>query len=348
MNENIYYHGDRKYVSFDLGGLHHVFYLGDEGNPVQDYVANDSGHISPFDVEETAEHAAFREAARLLTLRTDKVPEEFVGTYKSDIIYLLSHAVPYPRGDFEGEMVRVPAGRFGMGVSNKQAMELIAKGYGKTLIDLFRPLHGVELPEYWIGKYPVTNVEYQAFVRLSGYPPPRRWGGQDCPRGRDNHPVVEVSWKDAQAYCAWLSQKSGKHCRLPTEAEWEKAARGDDARLYPWGNTFNSALCNSAESGIRGTTPVGKYSRQGDSPFGCADMAGNVEEWCSNHSYRYPYEGFGEQEDMQEDQTRITRGGHYGSADFFVRCDVRHSFRKEDWLGHVGFRVVVSQSTTTR
>ena len=110
---------------------------------------------------------------------------------------------------------------------------------------------------------------------------------------KKDHPVTYVKWTEAMAYCQWLNQilnseftRSGQNLilRLPTEAEWEKAARGIDGLEYPWGNTFDKNKCNTSESGKGGTTPVGLYSPQGNSPYGCADMAGNVWEWT--HSLR--------------------------------------------------------------
>ena len=110
--------------------------------------------------------------------------------------------------------------------------------------------------------------------------------------------MVNVSWQDAQAYCQWLSEKTGKSYRLPSEAEWEKAARGADGRVYPWGNEWDAAKCNTRESKIQGTSPVGQFSTLGDSPSGCADMVGNVWEWTlslwgpdsDSPKYRYPYD----------------------------------------------------------
>ena len=177
-----------------------------------------------------------------------------------------------PSSPLEPEMILIPAGPFLMGSSDDD----------KQARDAEKPQHIVDLPEYLIGKYPVTNGEYQAFVRDTGRQPPSRWDGGKYPKGQKDHPVAYVTWHDAMAYCKWLSEKTRKTYRLPTEAEWEKAARGPGGLIYPWGNLFDKNRCNTFESGIGNTTPVGNYSPAGDSPYGVADMAGNVWEWTQS------------------------------------------------------------------
>jgi formylglycine-generating enzyme required for sulfatase activity len=124
--------------------------------------------------------------------------------------------------------------------------------------------------EFFIDQHPVTNAEYKKFVEATHCSDPASWRNGTWPAGKENHPVVEVNWASAAAYAQW----AGK--RLPTNEEWEKAARGTDGRVWPWGNEFDPDKCNTFSDG---TTPVGKYSPQGDSPYGCMDMAGNVWEW---------------------------------------------------------------------
>jgi len=212
---------------------------------------------------------------------------------------------------FEPQLVRVPAGSFLMGSS---AADKKASADEK-------PQHSVELSEYWIGKYPITNLEYQAFVKEAGHWAPRGWEGLDYPPGKGDHPVVNVSWEDAQAYCRWLSEKTSKPYRLPTEAEWEKAARSADGRIYPWGDIFEKEKCNTEEAGIKSTTPVGKYSPAGDSPFGCVDMAGNVWEWCADRYAEDEYarrSGSPVKDPQGPDQgtalaRRVVRGGSWTS-----------------------------------
>ena len=175
------------------------------------------------------------------------------------------------------------------------------------------------LPNFWMAKSPVTNAHYENFVRDAGYKMPRHWGKGKYPVGLTNHPVVGVSWHDATAYAGWAG------LQLPTEQQWEKAARGHDGREYPWGNEWKP-YCNTWEAGIRTTTPVGYYSPFGDSPYGCVDMSGNVWEWTSSWL-------------DSEKMSRVLRGG---SWDLLGRAGV--AFRNRSYPDFydvdIGFRVV--------
>ncbi len=167
------------------------------------------------------------------------------------------------------------------------------------------------LPEYWIDKIPVTIAEYARFVQETGQESAAgayvqgkkvdlRLAGQLYP----NHPVIDVSWPDARAYAAW----AGK--RLPSEEEWEKAARGTDGRTYLWGeDKLDKTVCNFGEN-EKGITPVGQYSPQGDSPYDCVDMAGNVWEWC---------QGWYDKNEI----LRVVRGGGWGSDGHNLRVAYR-------------------------
>ncbi|MCA9931516.1 MAG: SUMF1/EgtB/PvdO family nonheme iron enzyme, partial [Anaerolineales bacterium] len=152
------------------------------------------------------------------------------------------------------EMLRIPAGEFLYG-ENKET---------------------VYLDEFWIAKTPVTNAEYARFVAETKHEPPRHWKSNQPPADIADHPVVYVSWHDAKAYARWAEVE------LPTEQQWEKAARGTDGRKYPWGNEWRENHCNTWETGIKVTTPVGQFSPQGDSLYGCVDMSGNVWEWTES------------------------------------------------------------------
>lgn len=125
---------------------------------------------------------------------------------------------------------------------------------------------------FWIDEYPVTNYEYAVFVNETGHEPPSHWIGKTVPRSLENHPVVNVNWYDALSYAEWRGK------RLPTSAQWEKAARGTDGRVFPWGDEFDKSKCNTKEGGLGKTTPVGKYPA-GASIFGVYDLSGNVWEW---------------------------------------------------------------------
>lgn len=142
--------------------------------------------------------------------------------------------------------------------------------------------HNPRQNEYWMGVTPVTNAQYKAFVDATGHQPPQHWQNGRPPEGKDRHPVVFVSWNDAQAFCRWVG------LRLPSRYEWHWAAQGGEGRTYPWGDAWERERCNSREARIDDTTEVGRYSPGGDSPQGCVDMAGNVKEWCDDG---YPAEG---------------------------------------------------------
>ncbi len=166
-------------------------------------------------------------------------------------------------------MVTVPAGPFTMGTDLFRAD------------DQDKPAHQVVLPAYRMDKYPVTNAQYARFVAETDRRPPSSWEGGRIPQGAKLQPVTLVSWYDAKAYCAWA------HKHLPTEAEWEKAARGNDGRRWPWGNDMDPARLNTYYS-VGHPTNVMKYP-QGASPYGAMDMAGNVYEWVADDFG--PYEG---------------------------------------------------------
>ncbi len=168
---------------------------------------------------------------------------------------------------------------------------------------------------------PVTNAQYAAFVQATGHGQPEHWKGGRPPGDKRRHPVVYVSWHDAVAYCRWLAEVTGKPYRLPSEAEWEKGARGSDGRIYPWGNRWDAQRCNSGEGGPGDTTPVGAYP-QGASPYGLLDLAGNVWEWTrslwgrevSRPAFGYPYDAEDGREDpgAGDEVLRVLRGGAFG------------------------------------
>ena len=223
--------------------------------------------------------------------------------------------IELPKLNFRLELVRIPAGPFTMGGDGKYD--------GK-------PIHEVTLPEYWMGKYPVTNVQYASFAKAVQ----RKF---DLPEGKDSHPVVDVDWKDALAFCEWLSKESQRKIVLPSEAEWEKAARGADGRIYPWGNEAPDQTRCNFNMNVKDTTPVGKYSPKGDSPYGCVDMAGNVWEWTRSLYRDYPYDPKDGRESLDVVGVRVVRGGAWGSDVDLVRAAYRNwNFIRND---HLGFRV---------
>ncbi len=196
-----------------------------------------------------------------------------------------------------------------------------------------RPAHRVFLTEYWIDKFPVTNEQFAQFVQATGYQAQGDWRSAFQP-GKERHPMVWVTWDDACAYGKWC----GKH--LPTEAQWEKAARGTDGRCYPWGNASDGNKCNVSG---RGTTPVGAYPG-GASPYGCQDMAGNVFEWVADW-YDPNYYAVSPLEDPPGPATgdrRVLRGGSFGAYFHRVRCAARLRSNPDFRVDFYGFRVVVS------
>ncbi|MBI3270012.1 MAG: SUMF1/EgtB/PvdO family nonheme iron enzyme [Planctomycetes bacterium] len=231
------------------------------------------------------------------------------------------------RSPTELVLVDVPAGEFRMGTE-------------KGGDDDERPEHAVEVAAFRIGRFPITNEQYHAFVDATGHRRPNTRDNGRPPADWRTHPVVGVSWQDSAAYCCWLSEATGLVYRLPTEAEWEKAARGTDGREYPWGNEWREGLANDASSRLRSTSPVGVFPA-GASPYGCLDMAGNVWEWCSSLYKGYLYHAHDGRENTSATGARVLRGGAWLFSRTNVRAACRNhhvpAFRDDD----IGFRVVV-------
>jgi formylglycine-generating enzyme required for sulfatase activity len=263
-------------------------------------------------------------------------------------------AVQVARLPFEPEMVLVPAGPFLMGTDEAQVRDMLARfDWAQELrkdgrFDREQPQHEVTLSAFEIGRYPVTNAEYTAFVTATGHAVPPHWRDGRLPDELADHPVVNVTWRDARAYVDWLRERTGGPYRLPSEAEWEKAARGDDGRLWPWGDDWDPARSNCRPAGPRATTPVGQYSPSGDSPHGCADVAGNILEWCSSlwgddlakPTFGYPFHADDGRENLERSGRRILRGGSWRSANpGAVRCACRFALLPDFWYDNRGFRV---------
>jgi len=183
--------------------------------------------------------------------------------------------------EIELEFVRIPASEFTMG-SNRSR--------DRHAHDDEMPAQLLSVTDYMIMRYPVTNAQYARFMQVTGHRAPLFWTDGKYPETKADHPVVGVSYYDAIAFCAWATEQTGLPLRLPTEPEWEKAARGAEPRVYAWGDQWKRDLCNTAEEKLNGTSPVKQYSPQGDSPYGVADVAGNVQEWCSSLFGAYPYD----------------------------------------------------------
>lgn len=232
-----------------------------------------------------------------------------------------------------------------MGTSDSQVDELLRKeDWAAEWVEdgMFRneqPQHKVFLPAFEIAAQPVTNEEYYTFTWTTGSLTPRYWTNFQAPPGKEKHPVVGISKDDALAYSKWLSQETGVELRLPTEAEWEKAARGQDDRLYPWGNEFNTWRCNTVENNRSDTTPIGTYSPSGDSPWGVSDLSGNVFEWTSSFKQAYPYRPENDRQNANAGGLCVVRGGAWYYSRRLARCSSREYVMSTFVSPALGFRL---------
>jgi formylglycine-generating enzyme required for sulfatase activity len=241
----------------------------------------------------------------------------------------------------EMELCLVPAGEFPMGSGRSD----------RSARDNEKPQHRVHVDAFYIGRYPATQAQYARFVQAkdhrvpfyeADWTRPYNWDpeAKGPPRDRSDHPVVLVSWDDAVAFCRWAG------LRLPTEAEWEKAARGTDERIYPWGNTWDPGRCNSHEGKKGGTTPVGAFSPEGDSPYGCADIAGNAWEWCADRYDEAFYASSPERNPLgpAAGETRVQRGGSWNYVSSYQRAANRGWNYPDTRENCLGFRCGLSST----
>ncbi|MEE8575127.1 MAG: SUMF1/EgtB/PvdO family nonheme iron enzyme [Thermodesulfobacteriota bacterium] len=234
------------------------------------------------------------------------------------------------------DVVLIPAGEFTMGSDDvdKEA-KAIQYGSRKPWYMNEHPRHKASAPEFYIDKTEVTNSAYKEFLGTTGHAAPPDWTDGAFEKGKETSPVIMVSWFDAKAYCEW----KGK--RLPTEIEWEKAARGTDGRQFPWGNEFDIKKLNTlGDHG--GTLPVGTF-RAGVSPYGLFDMSGNAQEWTSDSYKAYANSDY-EDSDYGE-KFKVVRGGGWGGIGHYASMVyVRTSYRNQAPPGgkydDVGFRCV--------
>lgn len=306
----------------------------------------------------------------------------------------------------KAEMILIPAGEFLMGSTKKEVRDAEEKwGLEEGLLESETPQHAVYVDAFYIDKYEVTNAQYKKFVNETGHRAPTiptkeevivalksessesgfvfsqntknaiiqenartlspwAWKDGTYPLGKSNHPVVLINWHDAQAYANW----AGK--RLPTEAEWEKAARGTDSQFYPWGNDWDETRCNSAERialkplptlqaslewfhgewenlvpikrAQNTTVPIGSY-RKGRSPYGVHDMAGNVFEWCADWYDKdyYSYSPKRNPQGPKNGNTRVLRGGSWNYPGFKLRSTYRNMHAPSIGGPPNGFRCVM-------
>jgi formylglycine-generating enzyme required for sulfatase activity len=262
--------------------------------------------------------------------------------------------LPKTVNDGYGDFLLVPAGPFKMG-------DNFGDGESRE-----RPVHLVDLDAFYIAKFEVTNGDWKKFQSDPGYDDAKFWpNGRVVPKdqspywtqannhggatpGSDNYPVLGVNWDAATAYCNWLSAKTGKKYRLPTEAEWEKAARGTDQRRFPWGNSIDPTYANFTGAQKFDTGQVVGYydgSKRGDfqthngaSPYGAMDMAGNVMEWCQDWYQRdyYSVSAKKNPKGPEKGAYRVLRGGSF----FFEGQDLRTYARSGAWPSFQAFRMV--------
>lgn len=233
--------------------------------------------------------------------------------------------VEIPEGAVEQEgMQYVPEGVFTMG-DHDQHREVYVSGF-------------------WMDTYPVTNAEYEVFVKETGREIPPHWTSGSYQRDQVDHPVANVSWDDANAYARWANK------RLPTEAEWEKASRGTEGQTFPWGDVYWKDFCNGCND-YGGTTPVTQF--EGASPYGVYDMSGNVFEWCLDW-YEESYVSSGDKDPRgpETGQYRSIRGGYYHADQRSLKCSYRGWAPQQNKMDHLGFRcvkdVVIRQSHKER
>ena len=260
------------------------------------------------------------------------------------------------------EMVLIPRGTFLMGSTEKEVEEQIQDAglpeeWKSHLLDE-QPRHSRTVEAFYIYKYEVTNQQYKAFIEATGHRAPGYWGGSDFPAGKGNHPVVEVSWDDAQTYCQWAGTS------LPTEAQWEYAARGapsaegQSSRVYPWGDKWDRTLSNNSsfhagkelqdadtwgawndgdqKSLFPLTTPGGAFPKS-ISPLGVHDMAGNAWEWCAEIQAPYPDQ---KAEEAEKKTFRARRGGSWANVALHIRSADRQAAAQDDINYYTGFRCV--------
>ncbi len=242
------------------------------------------------------------------------------------------------------EMIAIPGGDVSIGLDESEigaVMSCFAHiGLDEKWILKECPKHTVKLRDYRIGKYPVTNFEYREFLLDSLYAElPTSWDFRRYPVEKSNHPVFTVSSAAADAYAAWLSQKTGRAFRLPSEAEWEYAAAGPAGLEFPWGNEFEPDFANTVETGIFSTSPVGVFV-EGNSPFGAADMAGNVEEYVLDVYGAYSHGQFIDDHLVQLNGAyRVARGGCFSRLRDLARTRRRHGRNPASQTYAMGFRL---------
>jgi formylglycine-generating enzyme required for sulfatase activity len=328
-------------VPFDLRAMSHIYY------------GDDDGRASISKLKQNLS----RMAEELLESKKPILPLPIIAS-SNDLARFdqLPESIVWQRDG--KEMVLVPAGEFLMGTNNEQLADLKRRyGWDHEWMRRETPQRRVHVKDFYIDKYLVTNAEWERFVDATDYVTEAEiegwgwvWGeeglqqveGADWrhPKGpgstiedQMDYPVVTVSWNDAAAYTDW----AGK--RLPTEAEWEKAARGTQGWVWPWGNEWDKRKANTVEAGPYALTPVGSYPA-GASPYGCLDMAGNVWEWMTD--WMKPYPGSDYVDKDSGEKYKVLRGGSWNGYGDVTRSAFRVRFDPSNRGIDIGFRCVYS------
>lgn len=207
-----------------------------------------------------------------------------------------------------------------------------------------RPVHRVALSPFAISRFPVTNGDYATYVKETGKRPPEHWEDGEVPVGLERHPVVRVTWSDAEAFCTWLtrrlrSSETDGEVQLPTEAQWELAARGESGREYPWGAEPPDERRANFGGKVGDTTPVDAYP-EGATPEGVHDLAGNIWEWCRDWFGPYSEQERRDPKGPDSGSSRVLRGGSFGAGPRALRGACRVVDHPGNRVGYIGFRVV--------
>jgi formylglycine-generating enzyme required for sulfatase activity len=230
------------------------------------------------------------------------------------------------------ELVLIPAGTFIMG-----------DDFGPRSA---QPAHDITLTAFSISRYPVTTLEYASYLIAARRPVPTFWPHPTRWLEYGTRPVAGVTWRDALGYCAWLGELVKRDVRLPTEAEWEKAATWNAERgtksLYPFGNEFDPAYTNTVESLIGELTPIDQYRLVGDSPYGVSDMFGNAAEWTLAKHMPYPYLHTDGRHDLNLMGYRVVRGGSFQAEGKWTTAVHRQYFSPDEIRYPIGFRIVIT------
>ncbi len=236
-------------------------------------------------------------------------------------------------------MVLVPAGEFLMGTDKVDTENTHLKiGTVKPLYLDQKPQQAIHVDPFYIDKFEVTNREYKQFLLATLYHDrPSNWQGDDYPPQLADHPVTNVTWGEAMAYALWAGKT------LPTERQWEKAARGEDGRLYPWGSQYQKGISNMGLEGRKDSAKVGSYP-QDVSPYGALDMGGNVMEWT--RSWYRPYAGSDYRNKKMGQRLKVLRGNGFQKGGHYFLEAYRYVFHRteadpDEFYENVGFRCVL-------